>query len=125
MGETLRVINISWKKEADDFIVSNSFDAYLPVDNVASFDSLTEGLYRVSVQDEAGCIAREEITIVAQPNPVSWSNPSPVSATCSVAANGSIVLTGVRHSENKALTYFLNEESVSGSDEEVTEFLRI
>ena len=83
---------------------------------------MTEGLYRVSVQDEAGCIAREEITIVAQPNPVSWSNPSPVSATCSVAANGSIVLTGLRHSENKALTYFLNEESVSGSDEEVTAF---
>src|SRR5690554_5748317 len=110
------------KREADVFIVSNSFDVFIPVDNAASFDSLTEGFYRVSVQDVAGCVAREEITIGAEPNPVSWSDPRPVSATCSVAANGSIVLTEVSHSANKALTYFLNEESVSGSDEEVTAF---
>ena len=50
--------------------------------------------------------------------------PSSVSATCSVAANGSIELTGLSHSANKALTYSLNEESVSGSDEEVSELFK-
>lgn len=104
------------KMVAGQFTVERPFGDYAPAVEEMKFPPLSEGIYRVSVRDMAGCLAKKELTISSGDNPVAWNGVTPVNASCDEASNGRIIINeGVRHHYSKPLAYYKNTEAYEGN----------
>lgn len=107
------------KKVNGSFEPEHLFGSFIPVNEQEEFGSLPQGIYRVSVQDNVGCVDTEELTISSNENPVSWDDLIAEDASCDAAADGYITIEGVKGNE---LTYYKNGEPYSGNAEGIPAF---
>jgi hypothetical protein len=72
-----------------------------------SFTGLLAGVYPVSVEDDAGCIVSNIVTVTAQDNPISFDLDS-VAESCEEANNGRVIIENINHRDNLSLIYSLS-----------------
>ncbi len=84
-----------------------SGDASVPYSSTSVFSGLSAGNYTVSVRDEEGCIASENITLLA-PNPITATfTPSTTQLLCFGDQDASITITNVSGGQGSTYIYTL------------------